>query len=248
MLQTLFRWLWQGVAIIDLVILSLLLFVTSWLPQSFTQRFYRPVFQRWCQVFIHALNIDLHLHQHYREPLPDTFILIANHPSIFEDIGIPASFDVYPVAKVEVKQWFIGGRIAQAAGTLFVKRDSVESRQAVSEEIAQALKNGRSVALFPEGGCKGKRINMFRWGIFEISLQTGIPIVPVFLHYEAQDEFEWKDHETSPEKIWQLLNLSNNRANYHVFDAIYPENYNDKISYCDAVHSQYLAWQKQFLD
>lgn len=248
MLQQLLRWLWQGLAIIDLVLLSLVLFLASWLPKNVTAVFYRPVFRYWCRVFIHALDIDLRMHQHYKTPLPETFILVANHPSIFEDIGIPASFNVYPVAKHEVKHWFIGGRIAQAAETLFVNRDCAESRQAVSIEISEALKSGRSVALFPEGGCKGKRIHDFRWGIFDISLQTGTPIVPVFLHYEAQDEFEWKDHETAPRKIWQLLNLSNNRANYHVFDAVYPEDFNDKTSYCDAVHHQYLEWQTRYLD
>lgn len=248
MIQRLLKWLWQGVAILDLVILSLIMFALAFLPKSLTRSFYRGLFRHWCQVFVAALDIDLKLHQHYQNPLPDTFILIANHPSIFEDIGIPALFDTYPVAKEELRTWFIGGRIAQAAGALFVQRDSEESRKAVSESIADALQAGKSVALFPEGGCKGKRIHEFRWGIFEISLATGIPILPVFLHYEAQDEFEWRDSETAPQKIWQLLNITNNRANYHVFDAIDPADFDDKVSYCEHVHQQYLQWQKTYLD
>ena len=248
MITRLLKWLWQGLAIIDLVILSLILFALAYLPTSWTRFFYRRMFRYWCKVFIEALDIDLRLHQHNQKPLPETYILIGNHPSIFEDIGIPALFDTYPVAKEEVRKWFIGGRIAQAAGALFVKRDSPESRKAVAAEITKALQQGKHVALFPEGGCKGRRIHEFRWGIFEISLQAGIPIVPVFLHYEAQEEFEWRSDETAPQKIWQLLNLTNNRANYHVFDAFDPNDFDDKATYCDHVHQQYLEWQKEYLD
>ncbi|MCW8963309.1 MAG: 1-acyl-sn-glycerol-3-phosphate acyltransferase [Gammaproteobacteria bacterium] len=248
MLQRLLKWLWQGVAILDLVFLSLIMLVLAYLPGKLIHTFYRKLFRHWCQVFVAALGIDLRLHQHFQEPLPDTYILIANHPSIFEDIGIPSLFDTYPVAKEELRNWVIGGRIAQAAGTLFVQRESPESRKSLSQAIVDALQEGKNVALFPEGGCKGKRIHEFRWGIFEISLEAGIPIVPVFLHYEAQDEFEWKDNETAPQKIWKLLNLTNNRANYHVFDAFHPTDFDDKAAYCDHVHQQYLQWQKEYLD
>ena len=247
MIIRLLKWIWHGLAIIDLLLLSLLMYLLSFLPQALIGRLYRKLFRHWCCVFIAALDIDLRLHQHNERPLPDTYILIANHPSILEDIGIPALFDTHPVAKEELRSWFIGGRIAEAAGTLFVERESVESRKAVSQEIVDALEQGKNVAIFPEGGCKGKRIHPFRWGIFEISLQTNTPIVPVFLHYEAQDEFEWLN-ETAPQKIWQLLNLTNNRANYHLYDAFDPADFDDKVAYCDHVHQQYLEWQKRYLD
>lgn len=248
MILRLLKWSWRLIAILDLLLLSLLLFILAFFPRHLTHSFYRPLFRYWCRVFIDALGVDLRLHQHFTQPLPESYILIGNHPSIFEDIGIPALFDTYPVAKEEVKDWLIGGHIAQAAGTLFVERESAESRKSVSMEIEQALMDGKKVALFPEGGCKGKRIHEFRWGIFEISLNTGKPIVPVFLHYEAQDEFEWLDDQTAPQKIWQLMNLTNNRANYHVFDPIFPQDFKDKASYCDHVHQLYLDWQKKYLD
>jgi len=247
MILRLLKWLWQFVAIIDLVLLSIPMFILGFIPSRLIQRPYYPLFRYWCRVFVHAVGVDLRLHQHTTGPLPDTYILIANHPSIFEDIGIPALFDAYPVAKEELKKWFIGGRIARAAGTLFVQRESEESRQEVSQEIVQALADGKNVAIFPEGGCKGRRIQPFRWGIFDISLDNKIPIVPVFLHYEAQEEFEWQD-QTAPQKIWQIMNLTNNRANYHIFDPIFPDNFTDKESYCEYAHQLYLGWQQKYLD
>ncbi len=153
------------------------------------------------------------------------------------------------LAKIEVLDWWIAGRINRAAGTLFVRRESRESRHAAAEQIVAQLHKGRNVAIYTEGGCKGKRIfSSFRYGAFDISLRTGIPIVPVFLHYEAQDAFEWKPHETLMQKLWHFLTAPNNRANYYVYDAIDPARFTDKRDFCDYVHGLYLDWQSKYLD
>ncbi len=47
--------------------------------------------------------------------LPEQYILVANHPSALEDFGVPALFDIYPLAKAGVRDWFILGRISDYA-------------------------------------------------------------------------------------------------------------------------------------
>jgi len=197
---------------------------------------------------VDALGVDLRLHQKNRNPLPPRYLLIANHPSAFEDIGIPALFDVDSLAKAEVRRWWIVGRISAAAGTLFVRRESRESRAGAADAIIEDLQRGRNVALYPEGGIFDQRIHeRFRYGVFEISLRTGIPIVPVFIHYEAQNDFYWGD-QTLPQKILQLMTTSNNRANYYLYDAFDPADFNDKAEYSEYVRQRYLEWQARYLD
>ena len=59
--------------------------------------------------------------------------------------------------------------------------------------MVDAVNAGQNIALYPEGGCKGRRLfHEFKSGAFEVSMRTGVPILPVFLHYEAQDDFEWQ--------------------------------------------------------
>ena len=72
---------------------------------------------------------------------------------------------------------------------------------------------------------------------FDISIQTGIPILPVFLHYEAQEVFEWHEPHTLLDKFWHFMTAQNNRANYYVFDAIKPEEFSDKAEYAEHVAS-----------
>ena len=237
-------WCW-----LELGLFTLAMYLLAFLPRRMLARFYFPLFRLWCKFFVRALGVDLRLHQKNIRPLPPQFILIANHPSAFEDVGVPALFNVYSLAKIEVGDWWLVGRINRAAGTLFVQRESAESRHAAAEQIVAELARGHSIALYPEGGCKGRRLyESFRYGAFDISLRTGVPIVPVFLHYEAQADFEWAPPHTLLHKMWHFMTTQNNRANYYVFDAIEPGRFADKQAYYRHVYDLYRVWQARYLE
>jgi 1-acyl-sn-glycerol-3-phosphate acyltransferase len=240
--------LWRSVCWLELTVFTLVLYALSWLPGALVP-FYYPLFRAWCRSFVRALGIDLRLHQKNTRPLPSQYILIANHPAAFEDIGIPALFPVHSLAKIEVQDWWLVGRISMAAGSLYVQRESRESRNIAGELIEAELQQGKNIALYPEGGCKGRRIfESFRYGAFDISLRTGVPILPVFLHYESQDDFEWRYPQTLPHKIWHMLTTQNKRVNYYVYDAFDPQQFEDKAAYADYAHHKYLEWQARYLD
>lgn len=239
-----FIWCW-----IELAVFTAILYFLSWLPKAWLYPWYFPLFRLWCRLFVYALGVDLRLHQKNLKPLPAKYILIANHPSALEDVGIPTLFPVYSLAKEELKTWWWAGRINIAAGTLFVQRESAASRRAAAEQLIAELKKGHNVALYPEGGCKGRRIfSSFRHGAFEVSLRTGVPILPVFLHYESQDDFEWRSPQTLPLKLWHFMTSSNRRANYYVYDAIDPKSFKTKEEFNLHVYKLYLEWQVRYLD
>jgi lyso-ornithine lipid O-acyltransferase len=236
------------IALIDFIAFTLLLYLLSWLPWPGTHPVAR-LFHPWCRCFVRALGIDLRLHQKNLHPLPRHFILVANHPSAFEDIGIPALFDVVSLAKLQVQDWFLVGRISRAAGTLYVDRDDPASRQQAVDTMVAAVNSGRNIALYPEGGCKGRRLfREFKSGAFEVSIRTGVPLLPVFLHYEAQDDFEWQDPYTLPDKLWHMLTTVNNRANYYVFDPINPGDYADKAAMKAATLERFERWNAEYLE
>ena len=232
----------------DFLALTLLVYGLTWLPWPGTH----PVawfFHAWCRSFVRALDVDLRLHQKNRRRLPARYILIANHPSALEDIGIPALFDVVSLAKLQVADWHIVGRISRAAGTLYVDRDDADSRDQAIEGMVNAVNAGRNICLYPEGGCKGRRLHHeFKSGAFEVSQRTGIPVVPMFLHYEAQDDFEWQPPYTLLHKIWHMMTARNNRANYYVYDALDPRDYADKYAMKAAAYELYVRWNAQYLE
>ena len=231
------------------MIVTFILYLLSFLPRGWLASFYPRMFWFWCRVFVRALGVELCLHQKNTKPLPNHYVLVANHPSAFEDIGIPALFPVYSLAKIEVKDWWIAGRISTAAGNLYVQRESRASRERAYKQIIDELTAGKNIALYPEGGCTGRRIfESFRYGAFDISLKTGIPLLPVFLYYEAQEDFEWRTGELLVQKIWHILSAKNKRANYYVFDAIDPAAFNNKEQYSEYVYGLYKKWQTKYLE
>ena len=124
----------------------------------------------------------------------------------------------------------------------------MKSRHAAKQSLVDAVNSGKNMAIFPEGGCKGRRIyQQFHHGAFDISLQTGIPILPVFLQYMDQDTFEWKN-ESLIKKLWQIFRSNNNIVNYYVHDAIAPTDFSNKEMFAKHVHSLYIEWQKEYLD
>lgn len=248
----LLRLLRKTLAWIDFLAFTLLIYLLSWLPWPGARPGAHPVarlFHAWCRAFVRAIDVDLRLHQKNRRPLPERYILIANHPAAFEDIGIPALFDVVSLAKVQVQDWFVVGRISRAAGTLYVDRDDAESRRQSIQTMVDAANAGRNIALYPEGGCKGRRLHgEFKSGAFEVAMRTGLPVLPVFLHYEAQDDFEWQPPWTLPDKIRHMVRTVNNRANYYVYDALDPRDYADKYAMRNAAYAQYERWNAQYLE
>jgi 1-acyl-sn-glycerol-3-phosphate acyltransferase len=244
------RLVWRLVCWIELALFTLVMYLLSWLPGVLIRGFYFSLFRFWARSFVRALGVDLRVHQKYTcKGLPKQYILIANHPSAFEDIGIPAVFPVHSLAKIEVKDWWIVGRISTASGSLYVQRESKESRSAAADAIDHGLREGKNIALYPEGGCKGRRIfETFRFGAFDISLRTSIPILPVFLHYESQDDFEWRDPQTLLHKIWHMCITRNSRVNFYIYDPLYPSQFTDKESYAAYAHGKFLEWQARYLD
>jgi len=233
---------------IFLICMSFILYLLSHLPRIFSGRYYHYLSRLWCKIFVHGLDVDLNLIHKNKKPLPEHFILIANHPSALEDFAIPALFDVYPLAKIGVRDWIVLGRISDYAGTIYVARGDADSRHAAKQALAEAVHTGKNIVIFPEGGCKGSRIfEKFQAGAFDISLQTGVPVLPVFLQYIDQETFEWTN-QSLVKKLWQIFKTNNNVVNYYVHDAILPETFKDKESYTNHVHEKYLEWQKDYLD
>jgi lyso-ornithine lipid O-acyltransferase len=112
-----------------------------------------------------------------------------------------------------------------------------------------AVNAGTNIALYPEGGCTGRRLfHQFKSGAFEVSIRTGVPILPVFLHYEAQDDFEWQPPYSLPDKIRHMMSTVNNRANFYVFDPVDPKGFKDKYAMKDAVYAMYAKWNAQYLE
>jgi 1-acyl-sn-glycerol-3-phosphate acyltransferase len=69
-----------------------------------------------------------------------------------------------------------------------VDRDSLRSRYAVMKKSVAALKQGKSIVIFPEGGFSDQppQLAPFKEGAFRLAIEAQVPLVPVTLPFNWQ--------------------------------------------------------------
>lgn len=111
-------------------------------------------------------------------------IVIVNHYNVMDMIAIAygCRVNAKPLVKKELGKIPILGQLFQIA-CLTLDRKSEESREKAQMKMKWELENGGSILIFPEGtrNRSDAPLKSFYNGAFELSLQTGIPILPIVL-------------------------------------------------------------------
>jgi putative phosphoserine phosphatase/1-acylglycerol-3-phosphate O-acyltransferase len=112
-------------------------------------------------------------------------VFIFNHQSAM-DLLITAKLlkeDIVGVAKKEVQSQPLMGPVLKFAGTVFIDRGNVRDPRAALEPAVEALEEGKSVVIAPEGTrSKDGKLGDFKRGAFHLAMQAGVPIVPIVIH------------------------------------------------------------------
>jgi len=116
---------------------------------------------------------------------PGPVVLAPNHTSYLDALVLvsilgPRNFGF--IAKRE----FLGNPLMRLLltgfGCVFVERFDVQKSAEHADELVEAARGGRSLAIFPEGTLQRRAgLLPFRTGAFQVAAQAGIPVVPVAL-------------------------------------------------------------------
>jgi len=109
-------------------------------------------------------------------------VLVSNHASYLDGVilvaALPRPF-VF-VAKRELKDQFIARHFLQRLGAEFVERTDLQRSVADAGRLAEAVQQGRSLAVFPEGTFVARPgLLPFHLGAFLAAARAGVPVVPV---------------------------------------------------------------------
>lgn len=113
-----------------------------------------------------------------------SYIYTCNHTSFLDVpglcLGVPTQFR--PLAKKELLKIPVFGLIAKVA-TVIVDRSSTESRKRSVKKLKQALSDGISILIFPEGtqNRTDQPLQPFYDGAFRIAVEAGAPIMPIVI-------------------------------------------------------------------
>ncbi|MCZ7414784.1 MULTISPECIES: lysophospholipid acyltransferase family protein [unclassified Streptomyces] len=116
-------------------------------------------------------------------------LIVANHISWLDAVALLAAAPTPLLAKREVAEWPVLGRLARRAGTLFIDRDAVRTLPDVVADVAAVLRNGRPLALFPAATtwCTAPG-GAFRRATFQAAIDAGAPVQAVTLGYRQYGE------------------------------------------------------------
>lgn len=130
-------------------------------------------------------------------------VFIFNHQSAV-DVLITARLlreDIIGVAKKEIKHQLPMGPAFTYAGAVFIDREHVGDPRVAMKPAVDALCNGRSVVIAPEGTrSRDGRLGRFKLGAFHVARQAGVPIVPIVIH-NAQDALPYKTMVVRPAEV-----------------------------------------------
>ena len=92
--------------------------------------------------------------------------------------------DFSGVAKREMRDVPLVGKLLEMAGVVFVDRKNVKDAIKAMEPLVRAIRqDGRSVCIAPEGTrTLTAALGPFKKGAFHLAIQAGVPIVPVVIH------------------------------------------------------------------
>jgi 1-acyl-sn-glycerol-3-phosphate acyltransferase len=118
------------------------------------------------------------------QPLPDAAMFVCNHVTWLDIELVHSQRAACFVAKAEIARWPVVGWLAACGGTIFHKRGSNHSLSAVMQVMVERMREGRSVAVFPEGGTSHNgELRVFHARIFQAALDAEVPVQPVALRY-----------------------------------------------------------------
>lgn len=115
-------------------------------------------------------------------------IIMANHRSYVDVAVTPAKIPFVIVAKKSVRSWPLVGLGADAIRTIWVDRESKDSRAETRASMRDRLENGGSVLIFPEGTTdKGPGLLELKPGMFHVCAEGDFPVYPMAIEYQDQD-------------------------------------------------------------
>ena len=169
-------------------------------------------FGSWTKSFAWIAGMEIEV---IGEPPSPPFFLVTNHLSYVDIAALRATVEGVFVAKVEVNDWFVAGRIVRDMGVIFIDRKNRRDIPRAGEEIIQKLSDGEGVIVFPEGtSTKGEDILPFNSSFLEFASRTDLPVSYASITYRtpageppASKMVCWWEDITFVEHLFRLFTL-----------------------------------------
>ena len=179
-----------------LVLVTLLVFFPFLLVLTSNEKYYAGfwwLIRKWCFIVLYGMGFRLKIEREQELDRDKSYMFCSNHASLMDGfvLTILSKNPIVFVGKKELSKVPVFGFFYKRA-VIMVDRSDPDSRKRVYEQAKKRLKNGTSIAIFPEGLVPSEDIILapFKNGAFSLSIEHQIPIVPQ-IYYDCKRLFSW---------------------------------------------------------
>lgn len=111
-------------------------------------------------------------------------LFVANHVSWLDILAMMSVRPMRFVSKSDVRRWPVLGWLVACGGTLFIERGRRSDALRVVHLVAESLRAGDAIALFPEGTTSdGHGLLPFHANLLQAAVVTEAPVQPIALRF-----------------------------------------------------------------
>lgn len=175
----------------------------------------------WYRSLLAVMNIHVRLDK--TVPMPARGLIAANHLTWLDIPVLGSVLPTYFLSKAELLSVPLVGWLAKRGGTVFIHRGRHQLRE-VREVMQTRLENGHFLTFFPEATTgPGHRLRPFHPRLFSAAIETGLPVIPVAIHYRGEDPVNPKipfcdEHFFT--NVWRILGIWRTQVDVQVLPAL----------------------------
>lgn len=180
-----FQWIYTAYSAILFVLLMLIFGLFVLIPLVISQKGDKISFffiRLWAGIWAILSGIRFEVHGLEHIDPSKSYIYIFNHRSFIDAPMIPLSVpqEVRAIGKKELSKIPVFGTVIGRLA-VWVDRSDAESRRISLEKLIKFLNQGSSIVVAPEGtrNDTSETLLPFQKGAFRLSIETGIPILPM---------------------------------------------------------------------
>ncbi len=111
-------------------------------------------------------------------------LMVSNHISWLDILVLNAAHPSRFVSKADVKSWPLLGSLITGAGTLYIERESRRDAMRVVHHMAERLRAGDVLTVFPEGTTgDGRELLPFHANLLQAAITANAPVLPLALSF-----------------------------------------------------------------
>lgn len=153
-------------------------------------------------------------------------LIVSNHTGYIDIITHAASFPLRFTPKADIAKWPFLGWFLALNHPIWIDRGSRRSAKKTLDEFKETMAHDIPLIVYPEGtSTDGNEILKFKPTLFEATVNSDIPILPVLTRYkqpEGSPTVCWYGDMSLIPHVWQILGRKRIDAELYLLAPVYP--------------------------